>query len=331
MNRTISRLPCVYLAAFAMLALPAFVSCCFAAPPASEVMRPDAAQRAAIVEAVVAGSPSFEVTLPDAWRTGGAEAAESAAPTADGGGGESLAKAAQNPVANMISVPFQNNFNLGVGPGDKYQNLLNIQPVIPIKLSESWNLITRTIVPVVYQQEGVVPGLDSQFGLGDTTLTAFLSPAKPGKVIWGVGPAFLLPTATDDVLGTGKWGVGPSVVVLTMPGHWVLGGLLNNIWSVAGADDRADVNAFTFQPFVNYNFEKGWYASFSPVITANWEAPSDQRWTVPLGLGVGRVFKLGCQPVNISLAYYYNVEHPDLAAEQQIRFQFVLLFPTGKK
>jgi len=237
-----------------------------------------------------------------------------------------LAKQTQNPVSDLISVPFQNNTNFGIGPGDDTQNVLNIQPVWPFKLNEQWNLITRTIVPVI-SQPSVLTGSDSEFGVGDINFSAFFSPAKPGKWIWGIGPSLLFPTATDNALGTEQWGAGPTVVLLTMDGPWVYGGLINQIWSYAGDNDRADVSQMLVQPFVNYNMPDGWYLVSAPVITANWEASSDNTWTVPLGGGVGRVFKIGKQPVNASIQGYYNVEKPRLGADWTLRAQLQLLFP----
>ena len=236
-----------------------------------------------------------------------------------------LAKKAQNPIADMISLPIQNNTNFGVGPGDKAQNILNIQPIWPVSLNEDWNLITRTIIPVI-SQPGLAPGEDRTNGLGDTTFTAFFSPAKPGKVMWGVGPVFLLPTATDDVLGSDKWGFGPSVVFLSMPKNWVIGSLFSNVWSFAGSGDQ-DVNLFTWQYFVNYNFPGGWYLTTSPVITANWEADSGNKWTVPFGGGFGKIFRIGKQAMNTQLQAFYNVEKPDSGAEWTLRFQLQFLFP----
>ena len=204
---------------------------------------------------------------------------------------EDLAAAAQNPIADLISLPFQNNMNFDYGPDGDIQNVLNIQPVWPFNLGEDWNLITRTILPVVSQ-----PHLDdggSTFGLGDTTFTAWFSPADSGGFVWGVGPVLLLPTATDDRPGTDQWGGGASVVALVMSGPWVAGGLVNNVWGFGGRDeDRSDLNQFLVQPFVNYNLEGGWYLVTAPIITANWEASSDDRWTVPLGGGVGRVLRI---------------------------------------
>ena len=239
---------------------------------------------------------------------------------------EELAKAAQNPVANMISLPFQNNTNTGIGSNDETQNIMNIQPVWPITLNDDWNLITRTIVPIVSQpdiftREGRVNGI------GDTTFTAFLSPSNSQEITWGVGPAFLLPTASDDVLGSEKWGAGVSAVALAMPGKWVIGSLISNVWSVGGSGEQ-DINLFTWQYFINYNMDNGWYLTTAPIITANWEADNDHRWTVPFGGGVGKLFKIGNQPINAQISAYNNVITPDdYGAEWQVRAMVQFLFP----
>ena len=238
---------------------------------------------------------------------------------------EDLAKAAQNPVAAMISVPFQNNTNFNVGPFNRAQDILNIQPVIPITLNADWNLISRSIIPVMLQPS---PTTDSSlFGLGDISETLFLSPTHPGSIIWGLGPALTFPTATNSILGTGKWLAGPSAVALVTPGHWVIGALISNQWSFAGDGNRPSVNTGLIQPFINYNFSGGWYATFSPVMTVNWNAASGQQWTVPIGGGIGRVFRVGKQPLNAQVAGYYNVVRPDGAADWQLRLQLSLLFP----
>ncbi len=234
-----------------------------------------------------------------------------------------LARAAQNPVASMISLPFQNNTNFNFGPREKTQNILNIQPVWPIELNEDWNLITRTIVPVI-SQPAFTPSQDRENGLGDTLFTAFLSPKASGQWIWGLGPAILLPTSTDDRLGAGEWGAGPSAVFLTMPGRWVIGSLFSNIWSFT---DDTEVNLFTWQPFVNYNLDDGWYLTSAPLINANWEADSDDTWTVPFGGGVGKIFRIESQPINAQASAYYNVEKPDFGADWQLRLQLQFLFP----
>lgn len=255
---------------------------------------------------------------------------------------EDLAKQSQNPLGTIISAPFESTFNFGIGPSDATAYVLNFKPVYPVKVGE-WNLINRFIIPAIYtegQDVNVPPGTEidvgypiiklaqgSEFGLADTTYQAFFSPAKPGKWIWGVGPALVLPTATSDRYSSDKWSVGPAVVALTMPGKWLVGVLAQNVWSFAGDSSAPDVNKFLFQYFVNYNLKGGWYISSTPVITANWEAGSDNRWTVPLGGGGGRLVKHGKQPVDYKLQVFYNVEKPKLSADWSLQFTVKLLFP----
>jgi hypothetical protein len=249
-----------------------------------------------------------------------------------------LAKQAQNPLASMSSFPLQNNTNFYVGPQKGTQNVLNIQPVLPFSLGANWNLVTRTIFPIVslpgFTSGGnfvpPTPGLlpERINGLGDTLFTAFLTP-KVSKLIWGVGPALALPTATDDLLASDKWSLGPSVVLLTMPGHWVIGTLLSNIWSFAGSGTD-DVNSFTLQYFINYNMPGGSYFTSQPIITANWGADSGDKWTIPFGGGLGKIFKLGGkQPVNFNIQAYYNVKRPEFGGRWQLRVKWVFLFPKG--
>ena len=239
---------------------------------------------------------------------------------------EELAKLAQNPVGNLISVPFQNNSNLNAGPDKRTQNILNIQPVIPISVSDEWNIITRTIVPVISQP---LPDGERSNGIGDTVLTAFLSPAKPGKWIWGAGPVLQIPTNSNSDLGNRNWGLGPSVVVLHLDkgDPWVYGVLANNIWSLSDSGTGGSYNNGLIQPFVNYNFPGGFYVTSAPIITVNWKADSNQRWTVPLGGGVGKIFHLGRLPVNTQLSAYYNVVTPDDGPNWQIRAQVQFMFP----
>lgn len=235
---------------------------------------------------------------------------------------EALAQAAQNPIANVISLPFQNNTNYEFGPEEKTQNVLNIQPVLPFSLNEDWNLITRTILPVVSQPE-LVPGQDRENGLGNTLATGWLSPAQSGKIVWGVGPAIQLPTATDDQIAPDEWAAGPSAVALTIQGPWVAGFLINNIWDI---DADQAINLMTFQYFVNYNMDDGWYLVSSPIITANWEA--DDEWTVPFGGGFGRLFRVGNQAINANFQAFYNVEKPDdIGPDWSTRFQLQFMFP----
>ena len=239
---------------------------------------------------------------------------------------EQLQKAVQNPVASLISVPLQNNTNFGVGDFNRTQDVLNVQPVIPIGLTKNWNLISRIIQPIVWQP---YPNQNTggQYGFGDMNPSFFLSPAHPGKLIWGAGPAIVIPTATSDILGQGKLSLGPSVVLLAQPPHWTLGLLVNNVWSVAGSGGRPSVNQMLLQYFINYNMKKGWYLTFQPIITANWQATSGNVWTVPFGGGVGRIMKLGFQPVNLQAQFYGNAVHPSGASTWSMRLQIAFLFP----
>jgi len=237
-----------------------------------------------------------------------------------------LAKKTQNPVADLISVPLQSNFNFGAGSKDKMIYILNVQPVIPMKIAEDWNLITRVIMPII-NQPSLFPGVDSATGLGDINPTFFFSPAKPSSLIWGIGPTITLPTASDRLLGSGKWSMGPAGVALTMQGPWVFGALMNNQWSVGGWGDKP-VNALLMQPFVNYNLPGGWYLTSSPILTADWKADkAGDVWTVPLGGGVGKLFRLGKLPINAQLAAYGNVAKPEFGPDWQLRFQIQFLFP----
>ena len=239
---------------------------------------------------------------------------------------QELGKQAQNPLASLISLPVQNNTNFGLGPNDRTQNVVNIQPVVPFGLGSKVNLITRTIFPFITQPD-LASTSGSTTGLGDVLFTAWLSPAEAGKVIWGVGPVISLPIGKEG-LSTEKWALGPSIVALIMPGPWVVGGLVNNIWSVGGDENLGDVNQMTLQYFVNYNFPSGWYLTTAPIITANWEADDGNKWTVPLGGGFGKVFRLGGQPFNANTQAFYNVVTPDVdGAKWQLRLQLQALFP----
>ena len=238
---------------------------------------------------------------------------------------EELAKAVQNPIANLISLPLQNNTNFNIGPDNRTQNVLNIQPVWPFSRGD-WNIITRTIAPIITQPD-LASSSGSTSGLGDINMTAFLSPAKSQEVTWGVGPILSFPTATDDALGSKKWWAGPSAVFLIQPSPWVVGVLANNLWSFAGDDERGDVNAFLLQYFVNYNLRDGWYLLSAPILTANWKADDGQQWTIPFGGGLGRVFRVGKQPINAQVSGYWNAEKPDLGPDWQLRAQVQFLFP----
>ena len=239
-----------------------------------------------------------------------------------------LAKKTQNPVADLISIPLQNRTNFGIGPNHRTQNLLNVQPVVPISLNSEWNLITRTIMPIIKQPD-ISTTNDNTWGIGSTSFTALLSPADPGPVIWGVGPAIQIPTTTDDQLGSRKWGAGPSVVALTMQGPWVFGAIANQVWSIAGSNDRPNTSTFFTNAFLNYNLGDGWYLTSSPIITADWQATPGNKWTVPVGGGFGKVQRIGGLPFNLSVAAYENVVRPDPGADWELRLQIALLLPKS--
>jgi len=241
---------------------------------------------------------------------------------------EELAKLAQNPVGNLISVPFQNNTNLNAGPLKGTQNILNIQPVVPISVDEDWNVITRTIIPVI-SNPAFAPGDERVNGVGDIQFTAFLSPAKPGSWIWGAGAVTQLPTNSNAALGNKNWGLGPTFVLLHLEkgNPWVYGVLVNNVWSVTSDKQGGSYNNGLIQYFVNYNLPDGTYLTSAPINTVNWKADSGQQWTVPLGGGIGKIFHFGKLPVNMQASAYYNVVRPDYAPNWQIRAQVQFMFP----
>jgi hypothetical protein len=256
---------------------------------------------------------------------------------------EDLAKQSQNPLGTIISLPFENNFYFNIGPADATAYTLTLKPVYPVDLGK-WNLINRLIMPVVYSEgQDLDISLDdsieigdisiadmasgSAFGLADITYTAYLSPKDSGSWIWGIGGALILPTATEDRYSSDKWSAGPAFVALTMPGKWVVGFLIQNVWSFAGDSDAADVNKFLFQYFINYNLENGWYLSTTPIITANWEANSDNRWVVPFGGGEGRLVRHGKLPVDYKLAAYWNAEKPEFGPDWNLQFTIKILLP----
>jgi hypothetical protein len=215
---------------------------------------------------------------------------------------EELRKAARNPFANVIKLPFDEDFTLNQEPYDRNANSLMIEPVIPLSITEDWLLVTRVVATAVaYQPNAAKSG--GTTGTGDTTVSFFLSPARTGKLIWGVGPAILMPTATSNQLGAGKWGVEPTGAVLVEPEWGSAGVLLQNIWSVAGGSNRSPVNQMQLEPMFSYNLPRGWYLTTSPTIIADWTQPSSKRWLVPIGGGAGRSFKIGKQAVDSNLTF----------------------------
>ena len=248
-----------------------------------------------------------------------------------------IIKTSQNPVGNITVLPFQNNFNYGYGPYTRFQYNLNVQPVVPIMLSKKMTLIARTIIPVLNQPSPESPvvcaspgGCPSTFGLSDVQEQLFFAPkTKPGQLIWAVGPIFQFPTATPNTLGSGKWSLGPDAVALLMPGNWVLGTLVTQLWSVAGLPNRSNVNSFLVQPFVNYNLKGGWAITSAPIMTSNASLPGT-KWTVPVGGGVAKTFKDGDQLMQITMLYYTNVVRPLAAPQTNLRLVWSLLWPVKR-
>ena len=264
---------------------------------------------------------------------GYALAQEAGKPAGDeAAGGGDLRSAVQNPISSLISLPFKFTFDYGAPNGEA--SFLNIQPVIPITVGD-WNLVNRVIIPLIDSPGEVAgtPGIpnptsgDGATGLGDINYSLFLSPVKSEKAIWGIGPSITIPTATSDQLGSEKWSMGPTGVVLFQPKWGTFGGLVRQLWSAAGDSDRDAVNQTLLEPFLNYNLPQGWYLISDIIITANWDADSSNTWTVPLGGGAGKLFKIGNQAINARTEFYYNVEKPDNAPDWQWGFTVQLLFP----
>lgn len=235
---------------------------------------------------------------------------------------EELAKLSQNPIANVMSFPFQNNTNFGTGPYNRTQNITNFQPVLPFFKGR---LITRTIIPVISQPD-LSSDSGSTFGFGDITFTAFYSPASKGEFVWGIGPAINIPTSKEG-LGTGEWGFGPSLVALLITKKWVYGGVVNNIWSF---DEKSSLNLFYFQYFINYNLLDGLYLTSAPIITSNWKSESGDQWTIPFGAGIGKIVKIGGKlPLNLQASAYYNAVKPKYGSDWQLRLMAVVLLPAS--
>ena len=237
-----------------------------------------------------------------------------------------LARKLNNPTASLISAPLQNNFDFGGGPNDDgFQYKLNIQPVIPFKLNEEWKILSRTILPYIYQENRI--GTSSQSGLADTSLTLWLSPEKEkkeGAITWGLGPAFLLPTATDDLLGSEKWGAGPSAIVLRQAHGWTYGALMSHTWSFAGESSRQDVSSTFLQPFLLYQTKMHTTFGVNTESTYDWE---NEQWTVPINLQITQLVKIGKMPVSFQIGGRYYAEKPSQGPDWGLRFTITLVFP----
>lgn len=251
---------------------------------------------------------------------------------------EAIQKQAQNPIADQGLVPFQSNFDYGVGPYSRFLYDMQIQPVVPVYLTSKMNLVLRGVIPAIDSPSEAPPqfcvspsGCGSTFGIGDTQLQMYFAPqAHPGGVLWGAGPLITAPTGTPSTLGAGKWDGGIDAVGLLMPGHWVLGLVATQQWSFAGRQYLPSTNSFLSQLFINYILRGGWSINISPVITANWSAAGNQKWTVPVGGGVVYTHPVMGQIMSFQLGYYTNVRKPLFAPQTDIRFQWALIFPVHR-
>jgi hypothetical protein len=247
--------------------------------------------------------------------------------TAAASDGAALAKQLSNPISSLISVPFQYNYNDGYGDGSGEQSFINVQPVIPFSISPNWNVISRTIIPLI-SQDDIAPGSGSQSGLGNITQSFFFSPKEPtaGGLIWGVGPVLQIPTASDDV-APDQWGAGVTAVALKQSGPWTVGGLANHVWSISGSDEFGDQSATFLQPFVSYTTPRATSFTLNTESTYNWET---EEWSVPINFVVAQVVELGNQPVQLGLGARYWVDAPERGPDGWgLRAQVTLLFPKG--
>jgi len=242
---------------------------------------------------------------------------------------EELRKIARNPFADEIKLPLEEDFTFRQGPYDRNANSLAIQPVFPLSITQDWLLVTRLVATALAYLPNPVAGSGGTTGLGDTTASFFLSPAHTGNLIWGLGPAILVPTATSDKLGAGKWGLGPTVAVLVEPEWGSAGVLIQNIWSVAGGSNRPPVNQLQLEPMFSYNLPRGWYFTSQPVIVADWKQPTSERWLLPIGGGAGRSFNIRKQAIDLNLAGYWNAVRPanQFSPKWQLNLQFTFFFP----
>jgi hypothetical protein len=242
-----------------------------------------------------------------------------------------LAKQLSNPLASLVSVPFQFNWEQNVGPSDLTRFVLNLQPVMPFTLNQNVNLIVRLIAPLV-SQPPLVDGGTAAFGVGDITTSFFVSPAKSSRFIWGAGPVIVLPSTSEPTVGTGKWSAGPTIVALMQEGPWTFGALWNQTWSFSGDPSRSDVNQMFLQPFLAYQATHTVTLTVQSEMTANWNADNDDdRWTIPINVLVGKLASFGPFPASYQMGFGAFPVHPAVGPSWKVRAAIVLLLPRTKR
>jgi len=235
---------------------------------------------------------------------------------------EQLAEEVENPISYLMRIPVQDNYGFGIGPYDRAQNKLNIQPVIPFHLTPNFNLITHTSIPLIWMPD-IYNSSGTYFGLSNILLDLFFSPTNSKNFFWGLGPSILFPTSTNPNIVAKESALGPLFALVWTPENWVFGITAKQLWSVGGPEmSKMDLNYF-----INFNFPDGYYLTTSPNITADWLAESGQEWVIPFGFGLGKILKLRKRYLNVSLQGYYAVVTPAPASEWTIRAQIAFLFP----
>ncbi len=244
---------------------------------------------------------------------------------------EDLAKAAQNPLGDIISLPFQNNTSFGYGDYNKTGNVLNIQPILPFGLGDKgWVMMNRFIIPLPETRPDLsTEDAENTTGLGDINYTVWFAPPPKGKLTWGFGAVTIWPTASKPELGSDKFSVGPSFIIVSMSKKWMFAGIISEWWSIGGNEDSPDVNIFYFQYIATRFLEKRWYMTSAPIITSDFEAENGQQWTIPLGAGVGKMFNIGSMPMDFGMHAYYNVVSPSSGPDWSIRLQLKFIFAKG--
>jgi hypothetical protein len=250
-------------------------------------------------------------------------------PAAAGGDSAELAKKLSNPVSDLVSVPFQFNWEQNVGPSELTRFILNVQPVMPFTLNDDWNLIMRIIAPLI-SQPPLFDGGTATFGISDITTSFFLSPTKLSEFILGVGPVIVLPSTNEPTLGSGKWSAGPTAVALKQTGPWTFGALWNQVWSFSGDPSRSDVNQMFLQPFLAYQATHTVTYTVQSETTVNWDA-DDQKVTFPINFLVSKLSSFGVFPASYQLGFGVFPVHPDIGPSWKIRGAIVLLLPRTRR